>query len=240
MDYFGNSPETQDKPDGTKVSAADYAVDAYLRQHLMDSRPGYGWLSEETEDDFVRLDRDRVWIVDPIDGTRAFLQGKTQWAVSAALVEHGRPLLACVYNPACGELFSARRGSGATLNDKPIAVSDASNLEGSRIVASKQIFRSSKWPKPWPEMNVFWANSIAYRICLVADGRADATLSLSKKSDWDLAAADLLVQEAGGYITTPEGTALRYNARTPRHPGIIAAARILHAHLLDRVGAAIG
>jgi myo-inositol-1(or 4)-monophosphatase len=222
------------KPDGTEVSEADLAVDALLKRELLGPRPDYGWLSEETPDDAKRLALRRVWMVDPIDGTNAFLRHVPEWTVSAALVEDGVPVIGIVFNPAKGEFFHAIRGHGAFLNEAPIHVSDKSTLEGARLIASGGLFKKPIWKEPWPEVQSSWVNSVAYRLALVAVGRADATISLSAKSEWDLAAATLLVEEAGGAITDHRGEALRYNRVVPRYLSLVASPPELHARLIER------
>ena len=150
LSYFGNAPNTEIKPDGTSVSEADFAVDALLKQRLAGAGQGYGWLSEESEDDLIRLDQSRVWVVDPIDGTRAFLKEKPEWTISAALVENGHSLLAAVYNPATEEFFHAVHGGGAFLNDTRITVREPVDLEGCCLAASASQLRSKQWAIPWP------------------------------------------------------------------------------------------
>ncbi|MGI9382473.1 MAG: inositol monophosphatase family protein [Methyloligellaceae bacterium] len=238
LSYFGQGPEARLKPDGTQVSDADLAVDAELKSRLTGARPAYGWLSEETADDGRRLETPRVWIVDPIDGTRAFLKEHPEWTVAAALVEHGQPVLAAVYNPPKDEFFWAARGAGAHLNDRRIHVSDRSELAGCRLFAARNLFRRDIWQEPWPEVETVWVNSIAYRLALVAAGRGEGTLSLSRKSDWDLAAADLLVHEAGGIVTTRAGEALTYNRPRPEHDSVVAAGPLLHPAVIERTRSA--
>lgn len=234
LSYFGAAPKSKRKADGTEVSEADLAVDDLLRETLTDARPAYGWLSEETEDDRARLALSHVWIVDPIDGTRAFLKERPDWTISAALVANGTPVIGAVFNPVQDELFLARQGAGATLNDTPLEVSDPGRIDGSRLLASKGLFRHDIWPSSWPEVEQMWVNSVAYRLAHVAAGRADATLSLSKKSDWDLAAAHLLVQEAGGVVTTHRGDPLVYNRPETLQESVIAAGPVLHEALLEQ------
>ncbi len=234
MTFFGNAPRTQTKPDGTQVSEADFAVDALLKERLISGRKSYGWLSEESEDNPDRLSKSRVWVVDPIDGTRAFLKGKPEWTISAALVEDGHPRLAAVFNPATGEFYRAALGGGAFLNGTPIAVREPVRLEGCRLAASATQFRPGKWDRPWPEIETVWVNSIAYRLALVAAGKCDGTVSMSAKSDWDVAAAHLLVDEAGGIVTTHNGRPLVYNRENSRHSSIVSAGPALHAALIER------
>lgn len=232
--YFGHDPHTRTKADGTHVSEADLAVDATLRGRLTEERPAYGWLSEETEDDLSRLERERVWVVDPIDGTRAFLKERREWTIAAALVEAGRPVAAVVFNPATDEFFDAVCAGGARLNGTRMRVPEPVPLEQSRLIVSEGLFRHRIWDRPWPPVRTRWVNSVAYRLALVAAGECDGTVSMSKKHDWDLAAAELLVQEAGGKVTTHSGSALRYNAAPPLQQSVVAAGPSLHAELVER------
>ena len=234
LTYFRKSIIVKRKIDGSEVSEADLALDVALKLELHVPRPDYGWLSEETEDDRERLKSDRVWMVDPIDGTNAFLRHVPEWTVSAALVEDGLPVLGVVFNPATDEFFHAMRGKGAFLNDEPIAASDKSTLEGALLIASGGLFKKKIWKEPWPEVNTKWVNSVAYRLALVACGRADATISLSNKSEWDLAAAALIVEEAGGIVTDHHGEAHRYNRESPRFPSLVASGKALHPLLIER------
>jgi myo-inositol-1(or 4)-monophosphatase len=234
LTYFRKSIIVKRKVDGSEVSEADLAIDVALKIELHVPRPDYGWLSEETEDDSERLKSSRVWMVDPIDGTNAFLRHVPEWTVSAALVENGRPVLGAVFNPATNEFFHAMRGKGAFLNDKPITASDKSTLGGALLIASGGLFKKKIWKEPWPEVKTKWVNSVAYRLALVACGRADATISLSNKSEWDLAAAALVVEEAGGLITDHHGEAHRYNRESPRFPSLVASGKALHPLLIER------
>lgn len=238
LSFFGQAPRSQTKADGTSVSDADLAVDDYLRKHLGNIDPAYGWLSEETEDDPSRLECERVWVVDPIDGTRAFLKERPEWTVCAALVENGEPLLAAVFNPAKNEFFHATRGEGAFLNDTAIMVPDPVSLQNCRLAASATMFRPERWPEPWPEMETVWVNSIAYRLALVAAGKCDGTVSMSGKCDWDIAAADLIVREAGGAVTTHDARTFTYNHPNSRHSSVVAAGPALHAQLIARTSKA--
>jgi myo-inositol-1(or 4)-monophosphatase len=234
LSFFGRGLIGTHKADNSPVSEADLAVDKMLRERLTGARPDYGWLSEETADHPSRLDAARVWIVDPIDGTRAFLAGTPEWTVAAALVEHGKPVLAAVFNPATAEMFTAKLGGGAYLNGFPIEVAAPEEIEGCRMIATKGFFNHKVWIDPWPRTRSTWFNSIAYRLALIAAGRADATVSLTGKSEWDVAAAALLVEEAGGKVTDATGAALTYNKPSTRMNGLVAAAPKLHELLLAR------
>ncbi len=229
-----NVPEHWKKDDGTPISHADIKVNELLKQRLCGARPDYGWLSEETQDDPARLARKRVWVVDPIDGTRAFIKGDPHWTVSVALVEDDRPVLGAVFNPMTDEFFDAASGAGARLNGKAITVSDRTALEGARIVMHRFVLKSDKWADPWPPLTVEMRNSMAYRLCLVANAAFDATLVISGKSEWDLAAADLLVHEAGGTVSAHDGHGFRYNQPNSRLPNVLAAGPGLYDTLLQR------
>jgi myo-inositol-1(or 4)-monophosphatase len=234
LTYFRKSIMVKKKIDGSEVSEADLALDVALKLELHAPRPNYGWLSEETEDDQERLKCRRVWMVDPIDGTNAFLRHVPEWTVSAALVEDGVPVLAAVFNPATNEFFHAMRGKGAFLDDQPISASKKDTLDGALLIASGGLFKKKIWKEPWPEVKTKWVNSVAYRLALVACGQADATISLSAKSEWDLAAAALIVEEAGGVITDHHGETHRYNRTSPRFPSLVASGKVMHPLLIER------
>lgn len=239
LSYWGRSIEQMRKADGSAVTEADHAVDALFAERLRGARPDYGWLSEESADHEGRLPARRVWVVDPIDGTRAFIQGRDDWTVSAALVEDGEPTLAAVVNPVREETFEARVGGGATLNGSRMHVSDHSRLAGARMLAPESMLKNSRWRTPWPAINPVWANSILYRMALVACGEADATFALKPKWEWDVAAGALLVSEAGGIATGPDGEPLRFNSSEGKVRGFLASSPGLYQILLERMGQAL-
>ena len=212
------------------VSEADIAINDLLHQRL--PMPGDGWLSEESENDPTRLDASRVWVVDPIDGTRAFIAGREDWSISAALVEAGRPVVAAVFAPASGELLVATKGSGAACNGAPIAASGGTGLDGARVAGPKRLLDwiASRHPTLVAMPRV---HSLALRLVRVAQAKLDGAIAGGSASDWDLAAADLLVHEAGGVMTTLDGNALRYNQTVPTHGVLVAAGRERHAALID-------
>ncbi len=237
--FYGGEFKRWDKAKGSPVTEADLAVDAFLTDRLRTARPSYGWLSEETEDDPSRLAAQRLFIVDPIDGTLAFVKGKPHFTICAAVVEDGRPLAGVVYNPISEECFRAMRGSGARLNGEPIRVTARENVEGCRMLADKGMLAHPAWSKPpnipWPAMDIESRSSIAYRIALVACGAFDAMMALSAKHDWDLAAAEIILTEAGGTLTAHDGRTLRYNDKDAIQPSVIAAGPALYAQVLARV-----
>lgn len=228
LKYFRTDVESWDKSPDNPISEADLAVDRLLREQLTAARPDYGWLSEETEDNPERRGKSHVWIVDPIDGTRAFLRGTPQFAVSAALVVDGRPVLGAVFNPAQDEMFEAVKGGGARLNAAPIHVSGNTDPTCARLLAAKKTFRTHGWPEVAEGAEFHFVNSMAYRMVVVADGRYDATITTTNKSEWDIAAAHLIVEEAGGAVTNVDGTPLTYNREHVHHDNVLCAGKKLH------------
>ncbi|MDQ0511260.1 myo-inositol-1(or 4)-monophosphatase [Angulomicrobium amanitiforme] len=235
VEMFRAGVKSWSKHNDSPVTEADIAVDRMLRERLGRLSPTYGWLSEETVDEPSRLARRRVWIVDPIDGTRAYMAGGSDWCVEAALVEDGRPIAGALFAPLTEELFIAVRGGGATRNGQPIRASQAGTVSGAL----------ADGPAPWlnhidgriaplaPLRRVTRIRSLALRIARVATGELDAAFASPNGHDWDLAAADLLVHEAGGRLTTLDGLALAYNAPVPRHGALVSAGPRLYPSLLD-------
>jgi myo-inositol-1(or 4)-monophosphatase len=233
MGYFGNSPEVWMKGGTSPVSEADYAADKYLRETLLAARPDYGWLSEETADDLARLSAPRTFVVDPIDGTRGFLQGLDTWCVSVAVVERGKSLVGVLECPAKQETYRAVRGEGAFLNARPIHV----NRPGQMLqVAGPQAMIDRLSPE-WQERltRIPHIPSLAYRLAMVASGTLDATFVKPNAHDWDIAAADLILREAGGELTGRDGQAPNYGGEAIRHGALAAGSGELFAALADIV-----
>jgi len=241
LSYFSREVKAWDKSPNNPVSEADLAVDEFLRTTLMQNRTGYGWLSEETEDASDRLRCGRLWIVDPIDGTRAFLRGGDDWGISVALVQDQKPVVAAFYAPVKDAFYFAEAGRGATKNGKPIQVTDQSDLTAARMMGDPSAFKSKKiWPTPWPDtMHTEQANSIALRLCQIADGQFDCCVTLRPKNDWDVAAAHLILNEAGGHLSTAEGRALVYNRKKPLHDHILGCTPALLKAIHKRVDPAL-
>lgn len=236
MDYFSRGGVAAwDKSPGNPVTAADLAVDAQLKAELLGGRPGYGWLSEETVDDATRLARRRVWVVDPIDGTRDFIRGRTGWAVSVALVEAHRVIMGVLAAPTRGQVIVAVRARGATLNGVPMRVSGRTDLAGCSLPVDPSSLAASFWPEHWDAVAVEKPNSLALRIAHVASGFADGFIEGRTVAEWDVAAAVLILNEAGGTITDRDGEPMTFNQPIPRVHGIVAATPTLHDDLRRRL-----
>jgi myo-inositol-1(or 4)-monophosphatase len=224
------------KPGGSPVTDADIAVDTLLKLRLLTARPNYGWLSEETVDDPARLAIPRLFLVDPIDGTAAYLKGKPWFTVCIAVVEAGQPVCAVVYAPELDEMYEATVGGGAFLNGQAIHPSGRTVLEGCAMLGDAKMFADPRWPQPWPPMRIASRNSIAYRVVQVACGAFDAALALSSKNDWDLAAADLIAREAGACVGDHHGRPFTYNRPAPMQRSLLCTTPGLHELILQRVG----
>jgi myo-inositol-1(or 4)-monophosphatase len=229
---FRGTIKSWTKGHDSPVSEADIAVDDFLRGAL--AQPGVGWLSEETLDDLARLESRLVHVVDPIDGTRAYLAGFPDWAISAALVEDGRPVAAALFAPVTDELFVAARGQGATLNEMPMTASGGDTLDGAKVAGPKGYLE--RFARLGPQIGMVpKIHSLALRLTRVAQGEIDAAFASANSRDWDLAAADLLVHEAGGALTTATGEPVVYNLQDPVHGALLAAGRARHGRMLDLV-----
>ncbi|TNE63858.1 MAG: 3'(2'),5'-bisphosphate nucleotidase CysQ [Alphaproteobacteria bacterium] len=241
LSYFARDIHAWEKSPDNPVSEADLAVDEFLRTTLTQNRTGYGWLSEETEDQSDRLRCGRLWIVDPIDGTRAFLRGGDDWGISVALVQDRKPVVAAFYAPVKDAFYFAEVGRGATKNGLAITVSGQTDLSSARMMGDPGAFKSKKiWPTPWPDsMHTEQANSIALRLCQIADGQFDCCVTLRPKNDWDVAAANLILMEAGGHMTTGAGRGLVYNRKKPLHDHIIGCSPALLPAIMERVEPAL-
>ena len=236
LDFFERGGVARwNKSPGNPVSAADLAVDAQLKADLLAARSGYGWLSEETVDDGARIGCGRVWVVDPIDGTRDFVRDRTGWAVSIALVEDGTVTLGAIVAPARAQRFAAVRGGGATLNGDTIAVSGRSDMAGIRLPADAAGLKAAFWPEPWDAVAVEKPNSLALRVAHVATGFADGFIEGRTIAEWDIAAAALILTEAGGTVTDRHGAPLSFNRPSPAVHGFVAASPALHDDLRRRL-----
>jgi len=236
LNAFGRPLKSWIKHGDSPVSEADIAVNELLRTRLMITGADDGWLSEESENDPARLTKPRVWVIDPIDGTRAYIAGREDWSISAALVEDGRPTVAVVFAPVTDELFVALAGKGATRNGAPMAASAGASLDGARTAGPKRALESIAAHRPGLVITPR-IHSLALRLVRVAQGELDAAIAGGNSHDWDLAAADLLVHEAGGMLTSLDGGPLTYNLPNPVHNVLVAAGRERHPALLELIRA---
>ena len=231
LSLFRTELRTWTKGASSPVSEADIAVNDLIEQRLRAATPDYGWLSEESADDPDRLGRQRVWVVDPIDGTRGYLAGRADWCVSAALVEDGQPVMAAVFAPATGEFFFAARGHGATLGGSPIQATSGTALDFSRVAGPKPLAERLGLPQQGVAMHPR-IGSLALRLCRIGNGGLDIAFAGGQSHDWDLAAADLIVHEAGGKMTTLSGEPIGYNRPEVTHGILVAAGRERHASVI--------
>jgi myo-inositol-1(or 4)-monophosphatase len=218
------------KKGGSPVTDADLAVNVLLSNLLRGARPDYGWLSEETRDDPDRLQRRRVFVVDPIDGTAAYMKGRPWFTVALALIEDGEVVAGVVHAPELGDTYEACLGGGARCNGLPIQASRADRLEGASMLGDPAAFK----PPVWPALRFERRNSIALRMALVGAGAFDAAVALSPKHDWDVAAGAVIAAEAGARVTDHLGRPYRFNQPDPRQPALVCAAPGLHPLILAR------
>jgi myo-inositol-1(or 4)-monophosphatase len=232
LSLFRTELKNWTKGASSPVSEADIRVNDLLESRLRAATPDYGWLSEESVDDESRLGKHLVWIVDPIDGTRGYLAGREDWCVSVALVENGSAVLAAVFAPATDEFFFAARGQGAVRNAVPVFATSGTELDFSRVAGPKplveRLSRQSDDIMLHPRIG-----SLALRLCRVAQGNLDAAFAGGQSRDWDLAAANLIVQEANGNMTALSGDAIAYNRREVTHGVLVAAGRDRHARIVE-------
>ena len=221
------------KPDGSQVTEGDLAINDLIEKRLRPARPGYGWLSEETPDDHARMARHRLWIIDPIDGTRAFIEGRTEWCVAVALIEHGRPVMGAVFRPMEEEFYTAIAGQGASLNGEALSATDSHSLEGASIAGNRKAL--STLAHTGISADVTGALPLQLRLAFVAAGRLDGAVSAGKRNDWDLAAGELLVIEAGGAVSGTSGEGYIYNRPEPWQQGLVAAGAKRHAALVRQL-----
>ncbi|WP_045388144.1 3'(2'),5'-bisphosphate nucleotidase CysQ [Falsirhodobacter sp. alg1] len=235
LQFWRRDPRIWEKPDDLgPVTEADLAVNEALEHHLRGARSDYGWLSEESVDDASRLQADRVFIVDPIDGTRSFIKGEDTFAISLAIADMGVVVAAAVYLPALGRMYSADI-TGAWRDDVPIRASTCSGIKGASLLTTRPNLQPEFWPGGVPDLRRSFRSSIAFRMCLVAEGRHDGMLSLRDSFEWDIAAGDLIARQAGAVVSDRLGKPLDFNRPRPLASGVLAAAPGLHAALLDRL-----
>ena len=233
--YFKQNPQIWEKPGEGPVTEADFAVNDALQAHLRSARPTYGWLSEEGPDDPFRPQCEHVFMIDPIDGTRAFIAGDSSFSHSLAVVRNGEVTAAVVYLPAKSLLYASSLTGPATCNGKRLTASNFPGVEGASLLTTKPNLAPEHWLGSVPEVKRGFKASVAYRLCLVAEGAFDGLLSLREPWDWDIAAGALIATRAGAMVSDRHGQSLHFNSATSRNDGLLAAAPGLHAGLLARL-----
>lgn len=235
VEYFQSDYEIRDKGFHNPVTTADHASNHHLEERLRDSYPAYGWLSEETTDTRQRLSRERVWVVDPLDGTKEFIEGVGNFVVSVALVEAGRPVVGVLYNPITDETFAAASGLGATLNGAPITVSTLVQLDQAEVLNSRSETRRGHWaPFKSHFRRLKPVGSVAYKLGLLAAGRADLFATLRPKSEWDICAGHCILNEAGAELRVLTGEEIRYNnQQVVIKPGLVGGNTAIVQAFLD-------
>jgi myo-inositol-1(or 4)-monophosphatase len=231
--YEGDFTVRQKAAD-SPVTEADLEANNCIREIMSDNFPHDGWLSEETRDSADRLSKTRVWVVDPLDGTKEFIGHIPEFCVCIALVDDGVAVLGVSYNPVREEMFAASRNAGTTLNGAPVCVSAVSDIAAARFLASRSENARGEWDEFKSTLQVELTGSVAYKLGLIAAGKGDATFSLTPKNEWDICAGTALITEAGGRITNRYGQPLRFNQRPDtRLPGIIASNANLYAPIVE-------
>ncbi|OFV89472.1 MAG: hypothetical protein A3J75_00070 [Acidobacteria bacterium RBG_16_68_9] len=236
-DYYERGCEVRQKGHDNPVTEADLLANECIREMIQAAFPDDGWLSEETADSRARLQQRRVWIVDPLDGTKEFINRIPELCVCIAFVEGGVPLIGVEFNPIRDEMFTAAPESGLRLNGEPAHVSDVAELARARVLASRSEDHRGEWDPFKSLMQVVLTGSVAYKLALIAVGRGDATFSLTPKNEWDVCAGAALIQAGGGTITDIHGQPLRFNRPDPKLPGIIATNGVLFDPIRDLLSA---
>jgi myo-inositol-1(or 4)-monophosphatase len=230
--HYGTDVAVELKGNDDPLTAADRESNACIHEIVTRAFPGDGWLSEETADSTDRLSRGRVWIVDPLDGTKEFTQHIPEFCVCIALVEGGRPIVAVELNPVADRLYVAVRGGGTTVNGVPARVSAQASVQQAEVLASRSEDKRGEWDAFKPRCKVVLTGSVAYKLAELSTGSGDATFTLTPKNEWDICAGSLLVEEAGGRVTGLDGKPLVFNQPSPLRPGMIASNGLLHDGLL--------
>ena len=226
--YYETGVRVAEKGPDNPVTRADLEANACIQGLIAAAFPDDGWLSEETADSRERLGRRRVWVVDPLDGTKEFIDHIPEFCVCIALVEDGHPVVAVEYNPAADRLYAAARGAGATVNGQPARVTTTSRVADAVVLASRSEDKRGEWDAFKPRVQVRLTGSVAFKLAELSTGAGDATFTLTPKNEWDICAGTLLVEEAGGRVTGLDAAPLVFNRPETRRPGMIASNGVLH------------
>jgi myo-inositol-1(or 4)-monophosphatase len=240
LPYYQSQYDVRNKSVDNPVTTADLVANRLLQDVLLSAFPDAGWLSEESVDNLERLQRDYTWVVDPIDGTKDFMQGIDEFAVVVALVIEGQVAVAVTYNPVRREMMYASRGQGAFCNGEPIRVNTTACLQQAVVLSSRSETGRGEWERFREIFTVRPTGSVAYKLAQVARGKGDMTFSLTPKNEWDICAGTLLVTEAGGCVSDLDGEPFRFNQPDPLRSGIVATNRFLHDPVLQLIRASTG
>ena len=230
--YWKAEPKVWEKPGQGPVTEADLAVNDLLADRLRGARPTYGWLSEETPDDTERLSCERVFLLDPIDGTRTFIAGEKHFAVSIAVAEKGRVIAGAIFLPALDRLYTAFEGGPALRDGEPICCADRPSLTGANLLMSKGFLEPNHWRRAPPDLKRSFRSSIAYRLCLIAEGSFDGMISTRDAWEWDIAAGSLIAARAGAAVSDRHGNPLQFNSAAAKTAGILTAPKGVHREIL--------
>mgnify|MGYP001328996946 CR=1 FL=1 len=235
LNFQNNKIKFWYKSKSQPVTHADIEINTYLQNFFKKNTPDFGWLSEEVDDDESILKKEMFWCLDPIDGTRSYIDGKPEFVISLALIYKDFPILGLIYNPRTKEMFSARKGSGSYCNNEKIKVSQNMNLNNCKITISSSEIAKTKKYQFLKNQKLITMGSIAYKVALVAKGKVDIAISFTGKSDWDLAAASLILEESGGTISNLDGKKINYNTSTLRIPSVCATNTKTHNKILNEI-----
>jgi myo-inositol-1(or 4)-monophosphatase len=238
--YYESGVKVAEKGPDDPVTRADLEANARIHDLISAAFPDDGWLSEETADSRERLRRRRVWVVDPLDGTKEFIQHIPEFCICIALVEARRPIVAVEYNPAADRLYAAVRGEGTTVNGARARVSTTARVADAAVLASRSEDKRGEWDPFKGRVHVRLTGSVAFKLAELSTGAGDATFTLTPKNEWDICAGTLLVEEAGGRVTGLDGAPLDFNQATTLRPGMIASNGILHDGLIALIAEVTG
>lgn len=232
-DYGKKEIKVWQKSESQPVTNADIEINEFLKKFFEKISPDFGWLSEESQDDLSRKNKSYFWCVDPIDGTRSFINKKPEYTISVALIKKNIPIIGIIYNPLTKELFFAEKNKGAVCNDKKITVNNEKNIKNCKIAISSSEERTIKNFSFFKNLNSIKMGSIAYKVALAAKGEIDIALSFTKKNDWDLAAAFVLLSEAGGTMTNLDGKNIKFNSDSLKITNVLACNKMLHKRIIN-------
>lgn len=235
MRFWKANPQVWEKPGLGPVTEADLAVNDLLSSTLLNSRPTYGWLSEESTDSAARQECEYVFIIDPIDGTRAFIAGERHFAISIAVARRGRVTAGAIFLPALDRLYTAAVDGPALMNDEPVFCTTKSDLNDATLLMSKTLLEPDHWHHPPPDLKRGFRSSIAYRLCLVAEGSYDGMISPRDAWEWDIAAGSLIAERAGAVVSDRHGKQLHFNSTVAKTAGVFAAPTGVHKQILEEL-----